>query len=273
MFFKKTGLKKNKRRSTYVRKGRAAGRKSSSVTAAVKKYVKRTISTSIENKTAQVNGGAIFGNVLESTDLNAYPMLPYIAYWSIATGLGQGGRVGNECKIKSLYLNYIITPRAYDALSNPTPVPCHIDLYLGHLRGTPNTIPVAADISQLYQSGSTTAAPAGRLRDLVSVINKDYWVIKKRWSHKCGFSNYGGTGSSAGNQSYANNDFKLNCMGKVNMTNMVNKTLKFNDGTATNLNKNLFFMYQAVSANGGVLPSTAILFDMEFWIDIQYEDA
>lgn len=252
---------------------RAPRRKTATVSQAVKKYVKRTISSTLENKSVQINAGAGFGNVLESPDLNAYPMMPITGLWTIPQAIGQGGRIGNEIKIKSCHLNYIIIPRGYDAISNAVPVPCNVDLYLGHLRGTPNIQPVAADVGLLFQNGSSVAAPVGSLRDMVSIVNKDFWVIKKRWSHKVGFATNQGTGSQVGSQYYANNDFKLNAMRKLNITHMVPKTVRFNDTQNTALSKNLFFMYQAVSANGGTLSSSQIPLSIEYWIDVQYEDA
>jgi hypothetical protein len=247
--------------------------KSNKVPKAVKAYVDKKTAVEIENKCVQINGGVGFGNALESPDLNAYPMLPITGYWTISQGLGQGGRVGNEIKIKQVMLNYIITPRVYDVVSNVVPVPCHIDLYLGHMRGTPNTAPTSADVALLYQQGSSFAGPVGNLRDMVSVTNKDYWIIKKRWSHKVGWANYQGTGGQVAAQYYANNDFKLNVFRKLDITSHLPKTVKFNDTQNTALSKNLFFMYQAVSANGTTLAANQILFNMEFYVDVVYEDA
>jgi len=252
---------------------RAPRRKATAVSVAVKKYVKRTVAANTENKCVQINAGAGFGNVLESPDLNAHPMLPITGIWTIPQGIGQGGRIGNEIKIKKVMLNYIIYPRGYDVISNVAPQPCEIDLYLGYVRGTPNVLPTSTDVSILYQNGSSFAAPQGGLRDLVSIVNKDYWVIKKRWTHKVGFSSNNGTGNLAGFQSFNNNDFKLNVMRKLDITKFVPKTVRFNDSQNTSLSKNLFFMYQAVSSSGSVAGATQIPMNIEYWIDFQFEDA
>lgn len=265
---RKRGYKRRPRKTTMLYKGKLMR-----VSPAIKKYVKSRIASNIENKCVQVNGGTVFGSYLESPVLNAYPMMPLTSYWTIPQGLGQGGRSGNEIRIKSCTLNYIIIPLGYDATTNVVPVPCIIDMYLGHVRQSPTAIPTNADILQLYQNGSSTAGPSGTLRDNVSVINKDYWVMAKRWKDKCGFANYGGTGVQVAQQSYSNNEYKLNAMRKINITKYVPKIIKFNDGNNTTLTKNLFFMYQALSANGQPLSATQRSFDMEFWIDVQYEDA
>lgn len=263
-----------KPRAVRRRKPRRVGRKTKGVVStAVKRYVRRALGSNVENKCVQINAGSNFGNVLEALDLNAYPMLPITGYWTIAQGLGQGARVGNEIKIKSIMLNYVLHPRPYDATSNVAPQPCEIDMYLGYVRGTPSSIPTSTDVNNLYQNGSSFAAPVGSLRDIVSVVNKDYWVIKKRWRHKVGYSSSNGTGALVGQQTFNNNDFKLNVVKKMNITRHVNKSVRFNDTQNTTLGKNLFFMYQAVSASGATFASTQLPMTIEFWIDVQYEDA
>jgi len=249
------------------------GRKTGGVTKAVKRYVKRTFASQTENKRANINSAATFGNVAHNATLNAYPMLPYTGYWSIGQGVTQGTRIGNQVKVRKLMLNYVLRPMPYNATTNVVPQPTEVDLFLGYLNQNSGTLPVAADISNLFQSGAGVAAPVGTLRDLISSINADYWTIKKRWRHKIGYAAYGGTGTDAPSQSYTNNDFKLNVVKKLNITNLVNKNLKFNDATSSVQGKNLFFMFQAVASSGGAFSATTTPCNIEFWIDLEYEDA
>ena len=272
-FFGKYSSKK-KRRNTYARKRNArVGRKSGSVTVAVKNYVKRTIHSQIENKCTQINAGSGFGGVAESPDLSAYPMCPLSGYWSISQGVGQSSRIGNIIKARKVYLNYILTPRGYDATFNPSPQPMEIQLFLGYVKNTPCFIPGTSDIAELFQAGNTTTPPGGTIRDLVAVTNKDYWVIKKKWTHKLGFSNYQGTGGSVGSQYTANNDFKMNHIRRLDITKFCPATYQFNDTNISPTSKNLFFMYQAIPALGGAFGPTTVPANIEFWIDFHYEDA
>lgn len=248
-------------------------RSSAKVPENVKQYVDKKMDADIEDKCVQANNSFSFGNVFESTDFNAYPMAPLTGYWGISQGVGQGGRIGNMVKTKKVYLNYIIRPTNYDATFNPAPVPCEVQLLLGYVRNTPNTLPVAADINNIFQSGSSVSAPIGTLRDIISVINKDYWVIKKRWIHKVGFADNSGTGGQAGAQYYTNNDFKLNAVKSLDITKHLPATLKFNDSAAQNLTKNLFFMIYCVAANGAAFGSTILPMNIEYWVDYHFEDA
>jgi len=239
----------------------------------VKKYVKAAISRNIEDKSVQINGGVSFGNVNESPDFNAYPMCPLAGYWTIAQGVGAGNRIANSLRVKSAHLNYILRPNPYSATTNPTCVPCEVQLMLGHVKQKPSDIPLPADISQIFQSGNSTYLPLGNLRDMIAIVNKDYWVIKKRWTEKVGFAINDGTGANATEQFIANNDFKLNVKKRINITKMMPSHFTFNDTNQTTTSKNLFFMFQAVGANGGTFGVTALPVNIEYWLDLVYEDA
>lgn len=271
-YFKKRRVNKKK-----PMKKSARGGKKSSVSSSVARYVKNQIHRNVENKCVQINGGNQFGNVLESPELNSYPMCPLSTFWSIGQGVGQGQRIGNQIRVRKVYLNYIIRPMPYDSVYNTIPRPVDVQLMLGYVKNTPSFTPVPGDVNQLFQSGSSTAAPAGTIRDIISVINTDFWVIKKRWTHKIGYANYGGTTSSAPNQSqsqfYANNDYKYNAIKKLDITAHVPKLHVFNDGTLSTNSKNLFFMYYAVAADGSLYTPTQLPASIEFWIDFHYEDA
>jgi len=247
--------------------------KSSTVSLAVKKYVKRTVHANVENKCVQINGGYSFGNVNESPDFNAYPMCPLNAFWTIPLGTGQGSRIGNSISVRKVMLNYVLRPTIYDITANPLPEPTEVQLLLGYVKLTPGTLPVAGDISKLFQAGSSVAAPAGSLRDLISIINTDYWVIKKKWTHKLGYADYTGTGNVPAGQYRANNDFHMNVVKKLDITKYIPKHISFNDSDTTALSKNLFFMQQAVASSGGTFGATTLQSNIEFWIDFQYEDA
>ncbi|AXH73490.1 MAG: putative capsid protein [Circoviridae sp.] len=244
------------------------------VSESVKSYVKKTIHSQIENKSVQINPGPVaFGNVLESPDFNAYPMLPSAGYWSINQGTGAGSRIGNIIKTRKVMLNYVLFPLPYDSGTNVFPGPVEVRMMLGYVKNTPSFVPVAGDITFLFQAGNTSASPVGTLKDLISVYNTDYWSIKKSWTHKLGFSAYSGTSVTPNQQYYQNNDFKMNVVKSLDITKHCPKTCIFNDTAATTNTKNLFFMYYAVASNGNVLSNITLPVRIDYWIDYQYEDA
>jgi len=262
-YLKRRGMKK-------TRAPRAQARVSDSI----KTYVKSVVHSQIENKCVQINPGPVsFGNYLESPDFNSFPMAPLTGYWNINQGVGQGNRIGNIIKVRKTYLNYVLYAQPYNAGTNAVPQPSEVRLMLGYVKSTPTFSPIAGDIAQLFQAGSSSAAPVGNLKDLVSVYNVDYWSIKKSWTHKIGYASSTGTGGPADQQYLANNDFKLNVMKRIDITQHMPKTCVFNDTSATTNTKNLFFMYYAVGANGGTYTNITLPVRIEYWIDFHYEDA
>jgi len=247
--------------------------KPKTVSYAVKKYVKRTIHAQIENKSVQINGGETFGSVNQSPDFNAFPMCPQSGYWGITQGVGSGNRIGNQIKTRRAYLSYVLRPAPYNGTTNPNPVPCEVQLMLGYVKNTPSFPPAAVDVTQIFQSGSSVTAPVGSLRDIISVINTDFWVIKKRWTHKIGYATATGTGSQAGPQFFSNNDFKLNVVKRIDITRMLPVNFTFNDNAISAISKNLYFMYYAVSASGDILAAPYAPAAIEFWLDYHFEDA
>jgi len=269
MAFKKRAVKK---RGTRKRSARG-GKRSFGVSSSVKSYVKTALSRNIENKCVQINAGNSFGNVRESPDFNAYPMCPLSGYWTVGQGVGQGSRIGNIIKTKRVYLNYVIRPTPYDALANPSPRPCEVQMMLGYVKNTPCFAPIGGDIDVLFNSGSTTVAPVGTLRDIIAVVNTDYWTIKKRWTHKVGYSQAEGTGGNVANEFFANNDFKYNVVKRLDITKHCPTTHAFNDGSGTTNSRGLFLMYYAVAADNFNFTATQLPCNIEFWVDFHYEDA
>lgn len=261
-YLKKRGMKKTR-----------APRATAQVSNTVKKYVSRMIHSQVENKSVQINGGFSFAGVASDPDLNAYPMMPLSAYWSIGQGVGAGSRIGNDIKVRKVMLNYVLRPLPYDVVSNPQPQPQEILMLLGYVKNTPSFAPIAGDINGIFQSGNTSTGPIGSLRDIIAVPNTDYWVIKKKWTHKLGYAASTGTGGNAANQYHANNDFKLNIVKSLDITKLLPKTVNFNDTNVTVNTKNLFFMMEAVPSNGAAFAAGALTANIEFWIDFHYEDA
>lgn len=265
--------KNMRRRRAPLRKRSAAGKGKTSVSAGVKKYVKRAIDLEVEDKSVQINQQISFGNYLESPEFNAFPMCPQNGYWAIGQSVQAGSRLGNKIKIKSVHLNYVLRPNDYINPFNLTPTPSNVLLYLGYVKNAPSFVPVASDFTQFYQAGSSVQAPFGTLKDSIAILNKDYWVIKKRWMEKIGFASNDGTGGQAAGQYYSNNDYKLNATRRIDITKYCVKTCTFNDGASGVTNRNLYFMFEAVAANGTTYGATTLPCNIDYWIDFVYQDA
>lgn len=266
-------LKRSYRKSSR-RPARKRVYRKSKVSLKVKRYVKREIHRLAEDKHISVNNQVAFGNVTESPDLNIYPMMPYPGFISIPQSVLVSGRVGNTIRIKKVMLNYTLVPLPYDAVTNANPQPIICQFFLGNVKNSRGVIPsvVAGDFNQIVDIGSTSSALAGNLQDLCCEFNRDYWDMKKVWTHKLGFANYEGTGAEVDAQYRSNNDYRLNYVKKLNITKYCPKTVKFNDGTNQQQGPNLFFMFQCVGSGGGILGATTLQARINYWVHIHYED-
>jgi hypothetical protein len=268
-YFKKRRAYKKRSVKNYAR----GGKKSSVVSSAVKKYVKRTIHKNIENKKVQYVVNKNFGSVVASADMNIFPMMPLTGSMIIEQNITQSGRVGNSINVRKCTLAYTLFPKPYDATTNAIPVPLEVQFFLGHVKRYKGTLPTASDMGYLFQSGSSSSAPAGVLADLIAPINTDHWRIFKTWRHKLGYANYTGTGNQATFQSMNNNDFKLNYTRKMDITKYCPKTVKFDDNLNTSNSNGLYLFYQCVSAVGSTLNAVTLPANINFEVNLDYEDS
>jgi len=265
-----------RKRRNFKKKGvplRRKATKRTGVSPALKKYVKKMIHVNTENKVVNFNQSVDFGSYVNDPTMRCFPILPYAGYNTIGQGITQGTRIGNEIKIRKVTLNYVLTPKGYDATTNTFPAPTEVELFLGRVKLTPGELPIAADFSVLFQQGASSASPGGNLGDLIADVNTDYWCIKKRWRHKIGYAGYTGSGSIASLQYYSNNDFKMNVVKKMDITSLCPKTLKFNDSNNSVQGPNLFFFYQGMHAQSGNGGASTLMCNIKYWMTIHYEDA
>jgi len=272
-FFKK---RRNFRRSTVKKapkKYARGGRKSSVVSSAVKTYVNRTIHRQIENKNVQLNSSTSFGNILQSPTLNVAPLTPYAGALLISQGTGSANRTGNEVKTRRVMLKYCLYPKGYNAVSNTTPRPMYIQMWLGYVKNSSGLKPIASDFDQLYNYNNTVNPVLGQLFDLNQTHNTDYWTIKKYWIHKVGYAVNASSGSDGNNANYANNDFPYSVVKKLDITKFYPKTLKFNDTSTTISGAGLFFFFQGITANGDTLAASQLPLNLQWQLGVEFEDA
>ena len=271
-YFKKRPYSRPRKTSSKKKSARG-GRKSSVVSSAVKTYLKSTIHKQLENKGVQVQAATNFGNVTHDATLGMYPVTPYGGYITISQGVTSSTRTGNKVNVRKVMLKYVLYPNQYSAVSNVTPRPCEVQMWLGYVKNASGFIPSALDIDNLFQYNNSDTLPLGSVMDLNQQINTDYWCIKKYWTHKVGFSSANGTGGNIGYQYYNNNDFKLNVVRKLDITKHYPKILTFNDNSPPVQGAGLFFFFQAVAADGSTFSSSQTPMAMQWEVDIDYEDA
>lgn len=241
------------------------------VSTAVKKYVKRTIHSNLENKIANVTSS---GNPITSYGSNSSLfVVSCCPYSAIAQGTGQGSRVGNEIKTRQCYFNMVLRPANYNVSTNPFPIPQIVIVMFGKVKNSRAQQPVNSDFAKLWQTGSTSQAPYSNTLDLIATLNKDWFTVYKTFQFKIGYAQTdAASGANPAYEYYQNNDYKFNVIKKINLTKMMPKTFKFNDTTSQPTNDGLWMWSMCVPADGSS-GSASIPTYMDFNMTYVYEDA
>jgi len=260
-----------RRRVTRPRK-RTYKRKSSLFS--IKKIVKREIARNVENKTSQYYSGLV--NLSSNANVGVFansvlPISPYATFLQVNQSASQGGRTGNQIKIKSLKFGGVLTPKEYNATSNPVPRPLNVIMWLFYKKDNPDTLTVPG--TDFLQLGGTSQALTGSLIDQTATVNTDAYRIFAKRVFKLGFANYAGTGTNATQQQFANNDYKYNQFFNIDVTKHLVKTIKYDDNVSTPTTRGLFACFQCVSATGGAFSSAYIPAELTFTLTMSYEDA
>lgn len=242
---------------------------------AIKKYVKREISSNTENKSIQqyvVNKNVFYPAQGSSYDTDNTVLLgPQTNSLQITQGVSQSGRIGNRIKIKSCKLQGVFYPMPWSDITNPTPKPLEVRLVLFYNTATPTSVPVPR--TNLFQFGSTTTNIIGDLNDIWAPVNKDTYRVLATKRFKLGISAYEGTGVNANAQAFSNNDFKYNYKLNWNITKYLIKNVKYNDNNQDPTTRKLFMQVIASPADGSVGPSGVIPMKYAYLQTMEYEDA
>jgi len=265
-----------RKKNTYPKKATTKRKYTSKrkvTTKSVKRIVKTALSRNIENKTfsAYFSNQPVYPSVHPNFQSQINPCTPYNAYLDIQQGVGQGGRIGNQIKIKSLVMKYVLSPLQFDTTTNNQPRPTEVILWVFYDKQNPTTIPqIGNDFLQL---GGSSLPLQNSLIDVTAPVNTDRYTVVYRRSHKIGYSAYNGTGTLPAFQSFTNNDYKLNVRGTVYLTKHAIKTVKYNDSNDSPMTRGLFYVFQAISANGGSYTSVQLPVNAAVTLDVKYEDA
>jgi len=244
------------------------------VPSSVKTYVKKQIHSQIENKSIQLQYTTSLYGVNGSASLNAIPLSPYSGFLAVTQGSGPNYRNGNTITTRRLMFRYVMRPLSYDAVINTVPQPYEIQMIFCRVKNDPASIPVSAEVNQLFQLNNSALGPQGTLEDLCMPFNSDYWQILKVVRHKLGYADNVGTGQQATAQYFANNDFKMNVVRSINLTKYMPKVVKYNDTGATPTSKGVFLLINVIPAGqSGAIGANQQPVRIHSYIDYTYEDA
>lgn len=244
----------------------------------IKKLVKAEIARNIEDKTAAnfINIRNLYSSTSSAANFDANNV--FSCAWgagavTIVQGTGQGARTGNQVKLKRMTVKGSIHPMAYNATSNPTPVPMYCRMILFRLRNDPTTAPAPIAAGDIFQYGNSSLALQDDLVDQWLSINRDKYAVMKDRKFKLGYSGTTGTGATAGASYFNNNDFKMLHNFSFNVTKHLPKITKFNDNNGTPETANLYCAVWYSSCDGTAIPANRICAAIQYVIEAKYEDA
>lgn len=244
-----------------------------SSTKMIKTEVKKQIALKLENKNVQYfsTGTFIYPSVNANWTSSHIPLSPYGSYLSLNQGVGNGTRVGNEIIIKKLIFQGNLYQLPYNATSNPTPFPCHVKFWIMYDKTNPDAVPNPQ--SDFLQNGNSTTPLFNDLVDLWAPVNAEKYRVLATKEFKIGYAGNTGSGLVAGQAYGANNDYKFNQKFKFDLTKHVVKRVKYNDNNASPTTRGLYLVATVVQANGSQYSNVTIPVEMQYVLNMEYEDA
>jgi len=251
-------------------------RKTSSVkkvSLAVKKYVKRSLNSAIEDKFDVQHDTSLISNVLSGT-------APYFHNLNCQTlqGVGQGSRIGNRQHVKSAVMRASFNMNYFNTFTNSRCLDQLVTIVVFKLKNySTGSNPTDANFfSKMFQYGSSSIGLTNTPLDHLRKLNTDLMDVKFRKTFKMGYSlsstAIGGITVGPGTSPVPNNDFKYHQFVTIPLTKFYKKIQIYNDSVNNDAgNDNLFFMVYLAPADGDAFTSTPLKITWDW--NLTYEDA
>lgn len=234
----------------------------------IKKYVSRVIRAKTENK-VRVNFAANQSITSGDATTCTWPLII-----STTQGTGESERVGNEIKIVKGTFRAAINLKVYDATTNPFPQPTWVKIWVvkdlknkGQLATMDSTA-----YSNFFRANSTTVSMQNTPLDLTLPINQDYFRVLYSKVFKLGCSGvYNVAPVSTNVNSYQDNSPMAKIV-TINWGKWARKVMKFTEGSSQANNENIYFVIQAIPADGQSAAGKQLI-EMHYTNTQHYEDS
>lgn len=243
----------------------------------LKAMVQRVINRNLEVKSAQYYNDAHFlypvANSAQFLD-NIIELGPNGVDITVAQGTGQGARIGNTVRTKRLTFRGTLIPLPYNVVSNTTPIPYQVKIWIFYDKSNPTATPDPR--TDFFQYGNSQRAFQGQLTDLWAPINTDRYAVLAVKTFKLGFALNATTAapsSAITGGAQPNNDFKMNANFSFDLTKHYPKIVKFDDTLNAPMTRSLYAIFEYVPADGTQLASGVIGCSVEYMLDYKFTDA
>jgi len=226
------------------------------VSLAVKKYVKQTIHTSAENKTAQLITLNQSISPLTGYSQNVIPQS--------AQGLTQQNRIGNEIRIVKGIIRGFVNLLPYNAVSNPLCIQRVRIMLISMKDDNSSTL----STSGIWQYGNTSLDLQANLGDCLYKVNKDKYTCFYDKTFILASPSQSSLTNGTASQYFSNDKFQIPFY--IDFGKHVKTKLKYNDSTNICTNRNMFLWITSVNADG---TSTAVTpAECHTFYDVVFED-
>jgi len=266
----------------YARKPKRDAKK---VPKATKRYISRVIHSNLENKRMTTeftkNLFNIAGGLTGFLPNNIIPLCPNSltgGIYTITQGVGQQQRVSNSISVRKAYLRGVLLPAQYNAISNPTPTPTDVKMWIFSLKR--NVLQQScADVyntlnATFFANGNTSIGLLGNLYDTITPNNKEVVNLHYTRTFKIAYASYAGmTGGSSATDAKTNNDYKYHQKMTLDITRWLPKKMFFNDTDSGTTSKQVYCVFEPIYANGAAHTAATSSCGFIGGIDLHYEDS
>lgn len=193
-------------------------------------------------------------------------------YPILGNGIGNDQRIGDECKIKAHYINYIVNALPYNATTNPTPQGTIVQVWVvtpktGQRLGLAGSSIGASTASNFFEyNNDAESGMVGNLYDKLRKVDRDNYRVLAYREHKIGWAGVLNTTNNAA--TLQNNDFKQYATGRIKLPGY---NLKFD--RIEGLQRIPTYMFvQVMAADGTVYPTATIPVGFRFNQAIYFTD-
>lgn len=223
---RRNGLKSKK--TAPKRKAPAAVKPSKALSKAVDKVLARKVETKVIQQWATMNVRCLQATTTQAQFLNTSLCLTPQGNGSVAiqqlypiigNGIGQDQRIGDECKIKSQYFDYILNANPYDAATNTAVQPHIVTMYFIKPKnqdslGLSVLEIVASSAANFFENQlNAESGMTGTFLDHLRRVDTDNFQVVATRSHKVGYSAQLNTLNQG--SVFPNNDYKQMYKGRV----------------------------------------------------------
>ena len=233
----------------------------------IQKYVKQEISRNIEQKDIVAYGFNIDVLTTAGSTPTNFCLLP-----EPSQGTGESDRIGNEIKIKKLFVRGFVNLKPYDSTSNPTgPTPLMIKMWVVSAKNVNTNSFGNTPVGDFFNIANSSVGFNANIRDQLLPVNQDMYKVHATKVFKIGV---GAASTQAGTSSataYLDNSpfihpFYFDCSKYVS-------TLRFDEAQTWATNKNLFLVITATRCDGSTTSSTLAPCEWHYMVQAKYHDA